>query len=438
MERKIKNQQGYLLMVAVVLIIIATFVGTLLVYMFVNKTGATLNNLKSESALYIATSSLEIAKRDIAINGQTCSGINGLSKYTNAALFSGFFTVTGSLLTAISSLSSGINSTDSSVTLNNISGFDSSGVIVIDNELLGYVGISDTTLLNVTRGLMGTVAVAHTMATSVVQNQCALTAVGMVPTVSNSEGKRTIKHDLVGRAGFVFSNSIPAVISAGQVTLGGNSSVTNTGVTTSSSNFAGSTIVTANSSVNFSGSAETKVSNGSGGLVTASDQNITNIDITTSYGISAGNLFSYLFRTSKTEVKASANTIINQKVTDLASFDGYVGPVIWVEEGIDVDGNKSVTLGSISNPVVLIVNGDVKFTGTPTLAVNGVLYVIGAIDTGGTGNLIGNGQIAAEGNVTMQGNGTVSFNSAVLSALNIGTTNTVTSYITGLIQEIFP
>ncbi|MEI8055610.1 MAG: hypothetical protein WCH10_06455 [bacterium] len=90
MECKIKNQQGYLLVLAAVLIIVVTFAGTSLVSMFLGKMGATKNNQQSSAALYIATSGLEIAKHDIAVKHVSCD------KYNNSAKqFDGVFTVTG-------------------------------------------------------------------------------------------------------------------------------------------------------------------------------------------------------------------------------------------------------------------------------------------------------------------------------------------------------
>lgn len=206
-------------MLAVVLIIAATFAGTLLVSMLVGKTKARKNNQQSNAALYIAISGLEVAKHDITAKHMPCA-----EYINNTTQFDGTFTVKGKPNSTIATLLGEIDDANLKIALSDVSKFAKDGIIAIDNELITYVGTDGNTLLNITRGALGTIKTDHKSDTPVVQNQCELTATG---NVTLPDAKRTIKQPLLGFVGFSYNDTtnstiFPAIISTGTVTLPGS------------------------------------------------------------------------------------------------------------------------------------------------------------------------------------------------------------------------
>jgi hypothetical protein len=68
-------------------------------------------------------------------------------------------------------LSSTITSTDTTITLSDVSGLTTTGYIKIDSETIGYTNVSGNSLINCLRGQNGTTAAAHTAAAAIyVQN----------------------------------------------------------------------------------------------------------------------------------------------------------------------------------------------------------------------------------------------------------------------------
>jgi len=68
-------------------------------------------------------------------------------------------------------LSSTITSTDTTITLSDVSGLTTTGFIKIDSETIGYTNVSGNSLINCLRGQNGTTAAAHTSGAAIyVQN----------------------------------------------------------------------------------------------------------------------------------------------------------------------------------------------------------------------------------------------------------------------------
>jgi len=68
-------------------------------------------------------------------------------------------------------LSSTITSTDTTITLSDVSGLTTTGFIKIDSETIGYTNVSGNSLINCLRGQNGTTAAAHTAGAAIyVQN----------------------------------------------------------------------------------------------------------------------------------------------------------------------------------------------------------------------------------------------------------------------------
>jgi formylmethanofuran dehydrogenase subunit C len=105
------------------------------------------------------------------------------------------------------------------------------------------------------------------------------------------------------------------------------------------------------------------------------------------------NYFGRTLSEYKTQV---ATKLIN--AADINSISGALG------QSIVVTGNTTfpnATIGSRDRPVVLIIDGDVSFQGTPTIY--GTVYITGAVSGGGNpriqGSMVVKGAVAPTGSV---------------------------------------
>ena len=188
-QKKLKTQRGFLSILSVAIIIIVAIVGGLTVNMFTGAIKSTENVSQSQAAFYLATSGLQIAKRDILVNRKNCGDINGNTLYTAASLpnVSGQYTVTcysnklstslGSNITATqntiplqtttpvvaSTLNSPLSSTDTQMTIQSSTSAlpANGGVVKIDNEYIAYTSRSGATLNNLNRGASETTPASH-------------------------------------------------------------------------------------------------------------------------------------------------------------------------------------------------------------------------------------------------------------------------------------
>lgn len=433
-QRQHQHQKGYLLLITVVLIVIIGMIGSLIAYMFAGSAGSTGSVAQSNAAFYIATSGLEIAKRDILVNSATCSSINGTAKYTNASLFNGQFTVTGAVNVAATTLSSAINSSTTSIPLVSTSGlYQSGGSIMIDSEAITYASISSNTLLNVQRGAAATTASSHLSGASVTQNQCALTAVGGIPTIAAPAGKRTLRQFFSG-VGLSFgglgsfpSAMTPVLVSAQHVNITGNSRVINPSVSSTSANFAGSTIISGND-VTLNGNAATILSDG----VSSQPLNKGGLkqDVKQPFGPIANNgntLFGYYFNTTKAQFQATANQSYNS-----GNIIGATGKTIWFAGDLNLSGNGNI--GSPTAPVILIVTGNLNLNGN--INIFGFAYSMIALSMHGNCNITGG--TASEGAINLNGNNIITYSTSILTLLNLLNQNTSIHYLLpATTQEVF-
>lgn len=416
MGNRIK-QQGYLLITAIILLVAITAVGGLLAYGYVKKGKSVAEESQSKQALFIAKSALAMAQKALVDKTLTCSTISGDSSFTQASLLNGQMTVTGSETDTSATLSSAITASSSSLTLSNASTFAAVGVIEIDNEKIGYYGKSGNTLTGLVRGLNGTTAIAHNSSAVVGQEQCLLTAQGAYPSFANPTGNHTLQEVLIKQL-FNLPFGTPSILSASEITLRGNSSITNTGVVIGSEAYPGSTMISG-ADINIQGSAETKVSDGSGGTVVSSTAGSTQADLLPNVGsLNSSNLSSYYFGAPLTTISSIADHSYNE-----SNIDGVTGKVIWITGDLDITGNATYDIGTPADPVILIIDGNLDITGTPTINFNGLLYVTGEIDITGNADIIGDGTIASEGSgninseVTLGGNMNIELNPTNLDAI---------------------
>lgn len=218
------------------------------------------------------------------------------------------------------------------------------------------------------------------------------------------------------------TNSPPAgFIAHSDVAMSGNMSITNT--ETGNTIWSGGTVT-------LGGSAETIGSPTTQGVNTGSDKHSINSDIThndaTLSGLSNDEFFQNFFGMSKSQARDSANILYvgdaNTNYSDL--LNGVVGKTIWLDHtaGGEASFSGNAVIGSVTQPVVLIVDGDFKANGTTI--VYGAIYVAQDWNNSGGGTLDVYGAVVVEGTFSGTGTPNVQFSQAVLNA-----TSSIADYV---------
>ena len=115
--------------------------------------------------------------------------------------------------------------------------------------------------------------------------------------------------------------------------------------------------------------------------------------------------FSTFFNTDDPGTIKDIADSVGQTFNDMANADQKSG-LIWIEGDQNFSGGD---IGSIDSPAIVIVNGDLQFTGNASI--HGLLYVKGTMRVGGTIDVIGTsiveGDGVAAGTPVVTGNGTL-------------------------------
>jgi hypothetical protein len=93
------------------------------------------------------------------------------------------------------------------------------------------------------------------------------------------------------------------------------------------------------------------------------------------------------------------------------------GRMIFVSGDLTIDGSAP-TLGSAAQPVLLIVNGQLNFTG-PGVTVNGLVFANGFNWASTATNSIINGAVVVNGNFSADASANIVYNSAILNLMNV-------------------
>lgn len=206
-----KHQQGYFLLLAVVLIFVIGIMGTVIAYIVSNRAMLSVAQAKALTVFYNAESGLEIATRYLTRPGfssparVSCAALN--SQLANVSFNSGTFTATGNINYAVSTLSGTINATATSLTLTSSAGFANNGRVSLDSELMDYAAISGNTLVGLTRGAGSTRAASHASGASVGQYQCAVDVQSGVPNLTSPNYQRDLQWNVQLQNGFLVGHS---------------------------------------------------------------------------------------------------------------------------------------------------------------------------------------------------------------------------------------
>ncbi len=451
MEYALKHrQQGYLLVLAIVLVTIMSFVALIMTRLVSNEAKMSANLTQSKQALYLAVSGLEIAKHDLTQSGVQCGSMG--SNHSAESLFTGQFSVSGLQTTASSTLASDISSNSTSLVLNSTGGFAPIGLVKIDGEYIYYASVSGNVLGGLSRGKAGSTASSHLSGAVAYQSQCYISSTGAIPSMASATAVKSTVGGVVWMASSLsLGGYAPGISSANVISVKGNGTIINPdpSVVFQGANFAGSTAVsTVANGVTFSGSGSTQVNDSSGNLTTSSDKKDILADVTISPSLSTS-LFQSYFGPSATP--ASMQALATSQGQYYASFNqtainGVTNKVIWVNGNASLSGN--LTVGSVAQPVVMIVNGDLSVSNGQTFTMYGILYVMGKVDVGnGNATITGEGSLGAEGTITIgPGNPVVSMsvspgdqviNSIYTNLVTGGGTSTFITKNTG-IQVVYP
>jgi len=211
MRRDIKTslhrQRGYLMIVAVILILLVGTLSATMVSLFVGSATATNNFTQSNNTYYLAEAGFEETARLLLTptltgsNGRiACASISSNSNLTNTSFGSGTFTATtvsGSPVYVSTTLSSAINSSVTTIPVASTSGFAAAGRIVIDGEVINYGGTSGgNSFIGVQRGANENYNTPHASGAPVAQYQCNVNVTAGIPNLTSPLYQRTIQQSL--------------------------------------------------------------------------------------------------------------------------------------------------------------------------------------------------------------------------------------------------
>lgn len=216
--KAIKKQRGFLAIVAVVIVVIFGLIAVIAAFLVNTDVLKGAHDLQSNQALAVAESGLSAGTHllvDPTVSTRVaCLAITGTANLTNYVFAgaAGPFTVTspGPQSPTASTLSSALTANATTIPLENASTYAVSGRIMIDKELINYMGVSGNNLMNAIRGEDGTSAVAHASGAPVGQYQCTLTSIGSAPIINPSGntvgGQRTLQEVVQLSEGWLVGN----------------------------------------------------------------------------------------------------------------------------------------------------------------------------------------------------------------------------------------
>lgn len=270
----------------------------------------------------------------------------------------------------------------------------------------GFISYTNPSLTNVTLANNSQFTVSY--ANPIANNYLIMTVTST--GVSDDGSSTRVIRQQVKFGSVLLNTGTRAVTSKGVVTVSSNGEVINTATN--------QTILSA-MNVTLSGSGETVTS--SGGSTAGNigpDIQANNAALAST---SVNNFFASFFGTTSTSnVKAQmAHTYSNSTDTDYsATLNGMNGTTIWIDQtnGTTASITGNTTIGTSTNPVLIIVNGSLSMVGNIT--VNGFIFIIGTSGiTTLTGNLAINGAIASSDTFNMSGNSQVSYDPTILKNL---------------------
>ncbi|MDR3491227.1 MAG: hypothetical protein P4M12_04185 [Gammaproteobacteria bacterium] len=265
--------------------------------------------------------------------------------------------------------------------------FQQNSAAILANPVGGHIpAYSNSSTTNVTLGNNSKYTIVYSNPIANNYNLIRITSTG-----TNADGTST--KVMVQDIAFVSMLSSPPtvpIIVQGGVTMSGNAEV---------SNFSNTTTIVSGGSLTMSGNASTETASGgssAGHIRSDIQQNVASIAAMTST-----QFFAQYFAAGSGAVKNAVDTVYT---SNYSAANGSSGTSIWIDQAASFAGNT--TIGTSSNPVLLIVNGNLNVSGN--LTVYGFVYVIGNIAISGNAEI--NGALTGTGTLSTSGNGEIIFN----------------------------
>ena len=191
-----QSQQGYLAILAIILIVVIGFIGTAISTMYFGTSLTAANDYQADSALYLAESGIEHGTHALlqptVANRTACSSLNIGPLYFGNGAYTVSATNASHFVSAPTQLSASITASATNIPVASTSGYQSTGRIMIDGEFMDYASLSSTSFNNVIRGVDGSIANTHTSGTAIGQYQCNVKANAGVPNLTRINAQRTL------------------------------------------------------------------------------------------------------------------------------------------------------------------------------------------------------------------------------------------------------
>lgn len=275
-----------------------------------------------------------------------------------------------------------------------------SGTIVVDSNADGYIdAYTNASVTNVALSNGSSFSITYSNPTINDFTLILIKSIGTMGTASREE------RQLVKYTTLMSTYSPNGMTAKGNISMAGNSQVTNT-----SNNQSLST----GGTVTLSGGANTVISTGTSSTSAslASDVSQNNASFVSA---TPEAFFVQYFGTSSASIKAAASNYYNNasNTNYNATLNGKTATSIWIDQtgGTTATIDSNTVIGSLANPVLLVVNGNLAIQGNAQIF--GYIYVTGNLQT--AGNSVINGAIVAGGNTVDSGNFSLTYNTSVLT-----------------------
>lgn len=279
---------------------------------------------------------------------------------------------------------------------------------IIATATNGYINYSDSSTTNVTFTNGSKFSVVFTNPIQNNYDTIQITSTG----VSDDGTSTRIIQQQVKYSSYLNTPPILPMTVRGTVNLSGSFTITNTETNQT---------IRSGSAVTFSGSAHTVTQTG------GSDRNSVGLDVQPALSaisnLTTTQMFSSYFTNSLTSGSTTYSYEESSNRNYSTTLNGMTGSSIWINQknGTTATLNGTITIGSPSAPVLLVVQGNLEILGNVTIY--GMVYVINSqefslneeVEAQGNSQIIGG--LVVTGGLAASGNSQVTFNSSVLNNL---------------------
>jgi len=192
--KHVRNEKGVTVIAAVATLMVLSLMGTVVVSLVGIENYSALHQAQTLEAHWIAEAGIQRALTYMSREDGSCPAITGAA-FTDVSLGRGKFTVTATrYLPSPTNLSADITAASTTIAVDTTAGFAPRGRIAIESELIGYTAITGTSFTGAKRGMDGTTAAAHTVASgaAVSQLQCTISSTGSV-SAGFGDAKRVVE-----------------------------------------------------------------------------------------------------------------------------------------------------------------------------------------------------------------------------------------------------